>query len=201
MRYRWLLNCWPGLARVWNRGEVSGLTLALLFCVLLNLAIATSLVWTELVSSGTRGLIWLAVAVMWGASLVRILTNRFDRNEDVDSKDLFSIANGEYLRGQFERAAAVLERLIAANPLDVEARLLMAALGRHRRRFEESKEQLRVLQRIEAATTWEWEINNEWQRIRDWEQCELRREVQQVVSQQDPRTELAGDREISHHDN
>lgn len=193
MRCRWLLHCWPGLPRLWHRGELSGLTLALLFCVLLNLAMATTLVWTGLVSSGARGLIWLAVIVLWAGSLVRIITNRLGRDGDVDSEDLFSIANREYLRGQFERAAEALERLIAANPQDVEARLLMVSLGRHQRRFEESKEQLRLLQRLEDATAWSWEINHEWQRLRQSEQGELRREVEKVVSQQRPLSEATTD--------
>jgi hypothetical protein len=171
MRWSWLLHLWPGLGRLWYRGELSGLTLALLFCVLFNFAVATSFVWTELVTNEVRAALWITVAFLWIGSLVAGAT-RGTRNwhaPNARAEDLFLAANGEYLRGCFGESAAILERMIRRNPRDVEARLLLATIRRQENRWEEAKVQLRYLQRVEAAASWRWEIEHEWSRIRHQE--------------------------------
>ena len=50
-----LLSVWPGLPQIWSGQEVLGLILAGLFGAMLNLAIVTRFVWTELVAPGVPG--------------------------------------------------------------------------------------------------------------------------------------------------
>ncbi|HOM17750.1 MAG TPA: hypothetical protein PK777_02195 [Thermoguttaceae bacterium] len=52
------------------------------------------------------------------------------------------------------------------NPRDVEARLMIATLFRHTRRWEEASRQLDQLERLEASRAWTLEIHRERERIR-----------------------------------
>ena len=166
----WVVCCWPGLPRIWYRAEVAGLSLALVFCILLNLAIATTFVWTELISSQARSVLWLTALAIWAGALVKnILRPPWDVEsaQARDPQGLFSVANGEYLKGHFAAACTALERLLASYPRDVEARLLLATVLRHQEQYSAAEEHLIELQRLEAAEVWSWEINQEKRLIRE----------------------------------
>jgi hypothetical protein len=136
----------------------------MLFGLLLNLAVATTFVWTELVSPEVEAAMWMASAFLWFGSLAVAITqgerNRYARSGH--GEDLFLAANGEYLKGRFAESAALLQQLIRRNRRDVEARLMLATIRRQENRWEEAKEHLRYLRRLDGAARWEWEIEREW---------------------------------------
>jgi len=71
-----------------------------------------------------------------------------------------------YLQGQWFEAEKKLVSLLRQNPRDVEARLLIATLFRHTRRWEEALRQLDQLERLEASRAWALEIHRERELIR-----------------------------------
>jgi len=66
-----------------------------------------------------------------------------------------------YLQGQWFEAEKRLIQLLRQNPRDVEARLMIATLFRHTRRWEEALRQLDQLERLEASQAWALEIQRE----------------------------------------
>jgi hypothetical protein len=168
MHRNWLVHCWPGLPRIWHRGEPGGLSVALLFALLLNLAMATTLVWTELVSRATLWMLWTAVVAMWVLGCVANLTRRAPQPAHFHPhgpEDLFSIANREYLRGNGDQAEIILRRILAGNQRDAEARLLLASLLRRRGSLVEAEAELTYLERLEAGNPWSWEVAWEKRRL------------------------------------
>ena len=77
------------------------------------------------------------------------------------SATLFNQAQREYLKGHWEETEILLNRRLAKQPRDVEARLLLATMFRRSLRLEESLEQLDVMQRFDESARWLFEINRE----------------------------------------
>ena len=59
---------WPGLSRLWWRGEWAGLALAVVFGAALNLVLVSTFIWPELLPAGWVIVGWLTVAAMSSAS-------------------------------------------------------------------------------------------------------------------------------------
>lgn len=164
-RNEWLL-AWPGLAGLWLRGDLRSLLLALLFAVGVNGALIDTLVWPELFAWGSPLWLWSALALVWicgffGAIRQLSASDSTAAPATDDSDALFIQAQTEYLSGHWDEAAWLLERRLANVPRDGEARLLLATLRRHQRRFAEAAEQLQVLSRYDEAARWSWEIARE----------------------------------------
>jgi hypothetical protein len=71
-----------------------------------------------------------------------------------------------YLKGNWFEAEYFLSGLLAANPRDVDAALMLATLLRHTGRFDEALEGLARLERCEDAERWHWEIGRERDLVR-----------------------------------
>ena len=67
-RMPWAAYLWPGLPQMYRQGSWSALALAVGFAALVNLALAASLVWSELFAAGVRNAVWMAVVLLWGGS-------------------------------------------------------------------------------------------------------------------------------------
>jgi hypothetical protein len=156
---RWLTCLWPGLAELWLVGCWSGLLQAVGFALLLNGALATTLVWTELLSAETRLAAWAAVALLWLMGAWSAW--RFTLNRREPDGDLFSSALSEYLQGNWFAAEALLERLVKNDPRDIEARLLWATLLRRTGRLQEARTALDRLARSPGTEKWDLEIRRE----------------------------------------
>ena len=114
-----LTCCWPGLSRLWNRGELSGLATAALFAALFNLAILARFVWPELLSAKLASAIWVLVGVFWLAGFLRSLGHSSPQrlgNLGENEQELFKQAQTEYLRGHWFEAEAFVRELLLANP-------------------------------------------------------------------------------------
>ena len=156
---RWLTCCWPGLAELWLVGSWSALATAVGFAILLNLALAVSLVWTQLLTAEVRFALWTAVGSLWVFGVWTAWRTTLARPEP--DGDLFSRALGEYLQGNWFAAEALLEQLLKADARDIEAQLLLATLFRRTNRLQESRSLLDRVARSPGSERWGLEIRRE----------------------------------------
>jgi hypothetical protein len=169
-RMPWATYLWPGLPQLCRDGTWSSLALAALFAGLLNLAVAASLVWSELLTPGVRNLVWAATLAIWGGSA--LFSSGADRRHPLpqDSalpQDTFPEAVDHYLKGNWFEAERVLVGLLRRDPRDVDAALMLATLLRHTGRLEEAATHLDRLERIEKSAKWEREILREREHLRE----------------------------------
>ena len=163
---QWITCCWPGLSGLWLQGRWSGLVTAIGFAVLLNVAMASQFLWVQVVSQQGLAILWAIAFLAWcggfwqAARHVYRLPPRPLRQGEVD---LFIQAQGEYLRGHWFEAEAILERLVNSNPQDVDAHLMLAGLYRHTKRRVEATERLRQLKQIDGAAKWQLEVRQEFE--------------------------------------
>jgi hypothetical protein len=162
-RTPWGVYCWPGLPLIWKQGSWFGLAMAVGFAALVNLALASSLLWSELLTSGLRTMVWTVVAVVWAASALLAYRWNAHRTSPQQSPpgDSFALALDHYLKGNWFEAEFLLSGILAKNPRDADAGLMLATLLRHTGRIDESVRQLDRLERLDDAQKWEWEIRRE----------------------------------------
>jgi thioredoxin-like negative regulator of GroEL len=140
------------------------LACALGFAALLNLALASSLLWTELLPTSLRNVVWLVVAVVWVVSVV--ISWRWDRQQvaavsPAPASDRFVAAQDHYLKGNWFEAERLLQSLLERNPRDWDAGLMLASLLRHTRRYDEARQALDRLERFEGFRKWRVEMDRE----------------------------------------
>jgi len=154
MRALPVVTClWPGLSRLWLRGDWLSLATAIAFGAALNLVLVSSFVWPELLPSSAVIAGWLGLGAMWSVSVVRSFRALPPSGDapGVDDRGLFIAAQGEYLKGHWFEAESLLQRLICRSPGDADAQLLLATLYRHTRRLDEAHDRLQLVERMEGA--------------------------------------------------
>lgn len=164
MRGAWWTCLWPGLPQLWMRGTWSGLALAVGFSLLLDGALVVSFAWTELVGPTLRTAAWTVLGACWLASVVAGCRWRWRQGAvplEVREAGLFERARDEYLRGHWLDAETTLHELLARDPRDVDARLLLASLYRRTRRYDEAHRVLARLERLDGGEKWSDEIRRE----------------------------------------
>jgi hypothetical protein len=170
-RMPWCVYLWPGLPHVWRRGAWSGLAVAVGFAVMLNLALASSLVWTELElpAAGSRnGYLWLAIVVVWiGAGVFSLGWQRHQagRDDGAAEREAFREALNYYLQQNWYEAERSLAGLLRRSPRDLDARMLLAGVLRRTDRLDEAAGELDRLSRMEGSRKWELEIAEERRRL------------------------------------
>jgi len=167
---RWLTLLWPGWPQLWFAGAWSGLAIALGFAALLDLGLLASRMWTELFSPATRTAIWLMLAAIWTVSAAAswrwVGGLQIGRFRPADN-DLFLQAREEYLKGNWFEAETALGRLLDRNVLDIEARLMRAALLARTARRKEATGELDRLTRMDGGENWRMEITRLRSRLAD----------------------------------
>ncbi len=174
MRAAVLLTClWPGLTRLWLRGNWIGLVWATAFAAVVNVLLVATFVWPQwlaisllLVGWPVAGCVWTYFA--WTA--FRDLSEsyplgRSDPQSDAAIDERFAQAQTEYLRGDWYKAETLLVQILRSRPHDVEARLLLVTSFRHTKRVDDARRQLRLLTSHEASEKWKWEIAREQERL------------------------------------
>ncbi|MCC7084579.1 MAG: tetratricopeptide repeat protein [Pirellulales bacterium] len=163
---RWITIAWPGLTQLWLTGAWWGLALGIAFAWLVNLALVSTFVWTELIDIWSRAGVWGLAAVVWAlsAKLSVAQIRRFDPNvSGNDAEDLFRRAGREYLSGNWIAAEQLLTQLVRSNPKDVDAQLMLASLLRRTGQLTEASQRLRRLEATDGAEKWKAEIKRERQ--------------------------------------
>ena len=74
---------------------------------------------------------------------------------------VFEEALEDYLKGNWFEAERKLSIVLRRDEHDLEARLLMATLLRHAKRFDDATHQLNLLVRMDGAHRWALEIHGE----------------------------------------
>ncbi|MFA8017385.1 tetratricopeptide repeat protein [Bremerella cremea] len=91
---------------------------------------------------------------------------------DTSIDQLYQSAQTTYLKGQWYQAEAVLLRLLRREPGDAEALLMLATLKRHTKQYDEAREALDKLERLDASRRWWFEIHREKQLLKEREEAE-----------------------------
>ncbi len=155
---------WPGFINLWTRGELYSLFVALLFAVILNIALLATLVWHEWLAVWTVRTLWvgLFIAASWSLISNVVFARHFGvLRSKQESDQLLAIAQKDYLRGEYMEAEATLHRILGPGNEDVEAALLLAAVLRRTGRPRQALECLERLERFDTASVWNIEIQNE----------------------------------------
>lgn len=168
MRVATLLTClWPGLVKLW-RGNWKALVLAVGFAAVLDLLLAATFVWPELLPPSSLPFAWLAVGGYWCFAVwqgFRLRAN-MDKVSGETNLDLFIQAQGEYLLGNWYEAESTLQRLLAVNSGDVEATLLLATMYRRTHRYKEARDLQKTLSRMDGTQPWRTELDRESQLLK-----------------------------------
>ncbi|QDU27921.1 hypothetical protein ETAA8_30120 [Anatilimnocola aggregata] len=176
-------SLWPGLARLWLRGEIRGLLTAVAFTLAVNFALITTLVWPQLVSrqlppwlvptTAWIVVVWFWVAGMRAGGQLAAAIARANRPADKQSFELYRQAQLEYLKGHLLEAESRLLTLLNRTPGDVEARLLLASVQRRTKRPAEARQSLAQLAELSGSALWSEEVQRELVQVK-----ELERELQ-----------------------
>ena len=172
-----VMCCWPGLPRLWLCGDWFSLLVALAFGGVLNLLLVSACVRPAWLPWPANGLAWLSVGGFWFVSAVRAHRNCPELCQTLrvaDDRGLFLKAQGEYLQSHWFEAESVLNQLLRQSRRDIEARLMLATVYRHTRRYDEAIAELGVIEQFDGAEKWHSEIAAE------------RRLVQRGLATQEP---------------
>lgn len=163
------LSCfWPGLARAWWRGSLSGLLAAIGFGWGLSILLLATFVWPNWFSPWLVVVSWLAMLAFWLVESVRSHWQLGQLKADagpVAGDDRFVRAQAEYLRGNWFEAESLLQSILADTPRDAEAQLLLAGVLRHSRRWAAAYRRLDQLELLDTAARWTFEVRRERQLI------------------------------------
>jgi hypothetical protein len=163
------------MPQAWRLGSLRGLGLAVAFAAGLNLALVCSLIWPRWPiatlpagSAAAMGWVWVLglwiVGIRWTAGTWRqICPPKPTADPQID--DWFREAQHEYLKGHWIAAESLLTRLLARQPADAEARLLLASVQRRNEQREQARRTLAELQ--PNAPRWKREIEAELKQLAD----------------------------------
>jgi len=162
-RMPWAAYLWPGLPQVAERGSWTGLAAAMAGAVLLNAALLSSFVWTDLIDRQLRIICWVFVGVSWIAAggFSAWWYRRQEARRSNPEAEAFEHLLDAYLKGNWIEAERLVGRLLQHDSHDLDARLLLATLLRHTKRFDEATRQLNDLVRRDGADRWALEIRRE----------------------------------------
>lgn len=161
-----VMCCWPGLPRLWLCGDWFSLAIALAFGGVLNLLLVSVCARPEWLPWPLPLLTWGAVTGFWIVSAARAYRQwpQLDKPSHganahgAEDQGLFLQAQSEYLLGHWFEAETVLNKLVRHSHRDVEARLMLATLYRHTKRFEAAIKELNEIGRLDGSAKWQAEI-------------------------------------------
>lgn len=161
---RYLTLAWPGLPWLWLRGSVAGLVLATAFAVVLDAAIVTTFLWSELVEVQVTIGLWTAAASIWivaTISAVAAFPTALASGRDAMADAMFVAARDAYLARDWLTAESKLRAALELSPTDGEAQLLLATLLRRVGRLDEARGALQKLARSDSGGPWRSAIARE----------------------------------------
>jgi hypothetical protein len=169
MDFRNYLTClWPGLSELWWRGRLSALPLAIGFAIGLNsLLVLKYLFPTWLDPMLVRSAWWVGLVIWFCLTVksIRELPALLHPRAVAEQPDRFVEAQTAYLRADWEAAERLLLGILAIEPRDPPALLLLSGLYRHTARWPSAAALIDEMRRLEAADRWQIEIDAEAARI------------------------------------
>jgi len=144
------------------------LALAIPFAVAINLFLLTWFVYPAWISPGLVAMaFWIGIVawVFYVLRSVRELPGLLLPRAVSDRPDKFPEASGAYLRGNWVEAEKNLLDVLAVEPRDPPALLLLAGVYRHTDRLESAQLLLDQVSRLEFSDTWRLEVEAEQQRL------------------------------------
>ncbi len=189
---RWLC-LWPGLAKLWLRGDFFALVLAIGFTVLFNLALLSTFVWPQWLGNSFPMVAWPIVGIVWLSHWFissRMLDEMIDPGVQYDKRSdaLFILAQTEYLNSNWHEAEALIVRQLRFRPRDVESRLLLATLHRHTGNYDNALDEIEQLLKFDESSRWQVEIERLQQQVE--EEMEYERSASSEANHQDPTVPL-----------
>ena len=168
-RMPWPVYLWPGLPQLARDGNWAALAFAVAAAAILNVVLLGTWFWTDLFAPAPRIIVWILLTIAWSISVgYWAWTDRPGHprsgsaaTAEKTGEDIFREALKDYLKGNWFDAERKLNVLLRREEHDVEARLLLATLLRHRKRFDEATHQLNLLVRLDGAHRWALEIRHE----------------------------------------
>ncbi len=181
----WIAALWPGFPRAWLLGRWEGLALAAAFSVALQFALLTTVLGTRWPIAGGATIAWTWCGVLWitGILMFRQDLGRLAARDRVhsDGDDILRGAQQHYLKGHWTEAELAAGQLLAADSADVEARLLVAAIRRRQRRWNDARQLLTGLRQAPTAGKWALEIARELRQIEELESQGLQAETRRAA--------------------
>jgi hypothetical protein len=169
MEARYYLTClWPGLAEVWWRGRLTGLPAAVAFTFALNLYLIARYLYPEWIAGGLVSLGFWVGLLVWAFYVVRSvreLPGLIAPRSVSEQPDRFAEARSAYLRGEWPEAEGLLTDVLAIEPRDPPALLLLAGVYRHTGRLEAATLLMNEIRRLEVADSWWLEVRAESHRL------------------------------------
>jgi hypothetical protein len=162
-RMPWTAYLWPGLPQITQEGRWTALLVAVGAAALLNGTVLATYIWSDWIAPELRIICWVCVGIAWtvSAGFSAWLHRRQESLRNGPEGDLFQQALDDYLKGNWFEAEQTLGRVLRQNERDLEARLMMASLLLHTKRFDDATRQLNLLARIDGAHRWAMEIHRE----------------------------------------
>ena len=155
---------WPGLPWLWLRGSRAGLLVAVAFAIVLDTALVSTWVWTDLVDLEVAVGLWASAGAIWllgTISAVSAFPPPLMLAQDAATEEMFVEARDAYLARDWLAAETKLLALLALRPLDGEAQLLLASLLRRVGRTSEAAKALAKLARSDSGLRWQSAIVRE----------------------------------------
>ena len=169
MEAKYYATCfWPGLAELWWRGRLSALPAAFAYTLVVNLILVARYLYPGWIHGG------LVSLAFWGGLITlffyiirtaRELPGLINPRETSEEPDQFPDARIAYLGGRWEEAEGLLTDVLAIEPRDPPALLLLTGVYRHTGRLEAAEVLLREISRLEVADGWLLEIETESKRL------------------------------------
>lgn len=170
MEAKYYATClWPGLADLWWRGRLSALPAAIAFAFALNAILITRYLYPSWIHSSLVSIAFWIGAFAWLFYVVRTareLPGFVNPRAISDEPDQFPKARDAYLAGRWEEAEGLLTDVLAIEPRDPPALLLLTGVYRHTGRLEAAEVLLREIARLEVADTWLLEVEAEALRLK-----------------------------------
>ncbi len=169
MEARYYATClWPGLAELWWRGRLSGLPAAVAFALAFNLYLVSRYLYPQWIAGGLVSIgfwVGLLVWIFCVVRSVRELPGLIAPRTISEQPDQFPQARSAYLRGDWAEAEGLLTDVLAIEPRDPPALLLLTGVYRHSGRLEAAALLLREIRRLEIADHWWLEVDAENRRL------------------------------------
>jgi uncharacterized protein HemY len=164
---------WPGLARLWFRGDFQGLLPAIVTTIAFNGLVLLRFVYPEMLSATQQVgtlirlvgwslvLLWVFAVVQEYRELPTVLAPRAVHRKH----DRFKEAQQAFLLGNWLQAEQFLRETVSIEERDPPALLLLAAVYRRTGRIEEARQTLDLLGQLESGDAWYLELRAERQRL------------------------------------